>query len=438
MRREGMPGFARLCGGVLLGALLAGCGAGPEDGSPGAVEWTRGEAVADVVDGSGSGPRALDVDLDDYVPADLARFGPAVAYGGGKFFAAWHDVRDGGVYGTRVKPDGTVLDPDGIRLNPEAGFGGRPVIAYNGEYFFVVWESGDGVDGVRVRPDGTVVGPVFSVIFASEASGPVGIACSDMLCMVSTAILGDDESVIYFGRVTRDGVVLEAPDPSVSPGFNFGREPSVAWNNSRREFLIVWSDSRGGVGTEDIYGNRVREDGTILDGTGFPISTAAGAQLSPDVTWSGRRFQAVWSDSRGGDADIYGARVRPGGTVEDPLGIPISTAAGDQTTPRIAHHNSKSLVVWADTRGGTHRIWGARLGEYGDVWDPAGLPISGGEYSSAEFMPDVAYGNDRFFVAYAVGDVDDPLEPHLILGKRVNHQGQVKDVPGLTLTLEPR
>lgn len=420
MRREWRPGFAGLWGGVLLGAMLVGCGTVPDDSRPGTVAETQ----------------SFQSNSSDFVPAPLARYGPAVAYGGGKYFAVWTDERPGDIYGTRVKQDGTVADPEGIRINISDESGVRPAVAYNGTHFFVVWESGDGVDGVRVKTDGTVVGPVFRVIETDESFGPVGIACSEKVCLVTFTIEGDDESVIFFTRVTKDGVVLDEVDRTLSPFPNFAKDAAVTWNNSKKHFLVVWSDERGmGAGQEDIYGNRVTEGGIILDGDGFPISEAPGAQLTPDVTWSGRRYHVVWSDNRNGSADIYGARVRPNASVEDPDGIPISPAAGAQTVPRVAHHNSKSLVVWDDTRGGSHRIWGARFGEDGDVWDPTGFAISSGDVPE-EFLPDVAYGADRFFTAYAGGDVVSP-GPHYILGTRVNHQAEVKDSPAIPLTLEP-
>ncbi|MFP2923708.1 hypothetical protein ACLESO_00560 [Pyxidicoccus sp. 3LG] len=429
MGREGEPGFVRLWGGVLLGALLVGCGPVSEDVGPGVADVAQVEEAR----ASGAGTQA-------FVPAPLARFEPAVAYGGGKYFAVWADVRTGGVYGTRIKQDGTVLDPEGIRINIGDEDGGRPAIAYNGTHFFVIWETSDGVDGVRVRPDGTVVGPVFRLIQSGESSGPVSIACSELVCMGTFHVDATEGTDVFFTRVTRDGVVLVSPDRSVTPGDFFTGAASIAWNNSSREFLIVWLDSRGGgeeLEDPDIYGNRVTEGGTVLDGEGFPIAAAPGAQRFPDVTWSGRRYHVVWSDTRNGSVDIFGARVRPDGSVEDPDGIPISTAPGEQNFPRVAHHNSKSLVVWDDTRDGSHRIWGARLGEDGAVWDPSGFAISSGDQPE-EFLPDVAYGADRFFTAYAAGAVAEPVDPpHFILGTRVNHQAQVKDSPALPLTQEP-
>ena len=378
MRCNRISRFAALCSAVLLGAMVAGCEpVQEEEGSSEAVDALQDEAVPDTSAAAQALPRPS-ANPHDFVPAPLARFDPDVAYGGGKFFTVWNDTRAGGVFGTRVSPKGKVLDPEGIRINlsddEDDEANGPPAIAYNGTLFFVVWETRDGVLGVRVKPDGTVLGPVFTVILSDETFGPVDIACSENICLVTMTAEGDFETDIFFKRVTKDGVVLDDPDQFVSPGNNFADDASVAWSSSREEFLIVWTDSRGGIGTEDIFGNRVTEDGEILDGDGFPISQESGAQRMPDVAWSGRRFHVVWSDTRNGDADIFGARVRPNGTVDDPDGIPISTASGEQTDPSVAHDDALSLVAWTDARSGSHRIRGARLEEDGDVRDPGASP----------------------------------------------------------------
>ncbi|WP_253817053.1 hypothetical protein [Myxococcus xanthus] len=425
MKREVKAGIA----GLLFGSMLVGCGVAPDQEAQGEVEEMTAEATS-------SAETGLDEHHGYSTPVAVARYGPAVAYGDGKYFAVWTDVRTGGIYGTRVKPDGTVLDPEGIRINIGDDNGVRPAIAFNGKYFFVVWESRDGVDGVRVKPDGTVVGPVFRAIQTDESFGPVRVACSPKICLVTYTISGDEETVIFFTRVTKDGVVLSTADRTLSAFPNFAYDASSTWNNSKKEFLVVWSDEHGqGPEHADIYGNRVKENGTILDGTGFPISQAEGAQSTPDVEWTGKNYQVVWSDDRNGNPDIYGTRVSGHGTVKAPDGIPISTAAGAQTEPRIAHHNNKSLVVWDDRRDGPHSVWGARWGEDGDVWDPSGFPISTGDQPQ-EYLPDVAYGGGKFFVVYAGQETFDPFEPHFILGTRVTHQAALKDVPALPLIHE--
>jgi hypothetical protein len=437
MRGSRRSRFVGLWGGVLLGAMVLACG----PLSPGEASREGGDSASEASSAApdsddGEGLAASSLEPKGFVPAPVARGTPSVAFGKGKYLVVWEDERDGGVYGTRVRTDGRLLDPGGLRLNPRDVRGFAPVAAFNGTHFFVMWQAGPGISGVRVATDGTVVGPVFDVVPPGTVSLPLGLACSSRVCTITYNIVAEMESIISFTRVRWDGVVLPDVDHSVSPAGNLAGESSVAWNNNQKQFLIVWIDARGGTASPDIYGARVKEDGTILDDGGFPISQAAGSQRRPDVTWTGRRYHVVWGDDRSGTFDIYGARVRSNGTVEDPAGIPISTAPGEQTLPRVAHHESKSLVVWDDTRSGNHRIRGARLGENGRVWDSSGFAISQGDLPN-EFFPDVAYGDDRFFTAYAAEVEYSPFGTHFVLGTRVRHDARVQDSPALVLTRVP-
>src|SRR5207244_1699991 len=89
----------------------------------------------------------------------------------------------------------------------------------------------------------------------------------------------------------------------------------------------LWSFRRNSL--HDIFGARVTTAGQVLDE--FPIFTAPGGQVLPSVAFDGVNYLVIWSDTRSGspvgpDADIFGARVTPAGSVLDSEGIPISTA----------------------------------------------------------------------------------------------------------------
>lgn len=350
-----------------------------------------------------------------------------VAFDGKQYFVVWQDEREGEVYGARVRSDGKLLDPGGIPLNLETGLdGGDPRVAWDGKQFVVVWVSGtDGIFGARVGRDGQVRGH-FIIGFTGEAFGPPGIACARHLCLVAYDISGTDEDVIVAARVDSEGDVLGRE--SLSPGENFAVAPAVAWDG--RQFLVVWSDERGGSGTADIYGARVKKDGTVLDPDGVPIIALPGQQAVPDVTWTGSRFLVVWEDDRSGTPDILGARVRRDLSVDGSTGFPISTGPGVQAAPRVAPSGSKSLVVWQDSGPGAPRARGVRVGDDGSILgDPSGFTLSAGAFAR-ELLPAVAAGNHQFFVAYAGMDAAPPeFGPAHILGTRVTHDDTVKDRP---------
>lgn len=355
---------------------------------------------------------------------------PSVAFDGKNFFTVWRDVRSGGVYGARVRPDGKLLDPDGIPIG--TGFSpGEPRAAFDGTRFIVVWFGGNDLVAVPVERDGTRALPGFILFSSDEHGGPPAIACGRGVCLLTLAVFGDDGVAIDSELFRSDGTRLGGASPGLSPAVERLHGISVAWDGAR--FLVVWSDSREGRETPDIHGARVLPDGTNLDPRGFPIVTAPGAQMNPEVTWTGRRFLVVWDDDRRGDRDIFGARVRSSGVVDDPEGFSVFTGRGEQHSPAIAHQEGKSLVAWTDTRTGRARIRGNLVKEDGKVVSRSGFAISQGGFPE-EFLPSMAAGCDRYFVAYGGGATAEPRRPHDILGVRLTRKGHVLDEPALLFT----
>ena len=128
----------------------------------------------------------------------------------------------------------------------------------------------------------------------------------------------------------------------------------VARANSSGQWLVAWQDARGGSST-DIYGSRVSKTGTISDPSGIKISAAVRDQRRPTVASAGATWLVVWGDRRptNGNSDIYGTRVTSTGSVSNPNGVAVSTAAADQSNPQVAWNGTTFLVVWSDYRSGS-------------------------------------------------------------------------------------
>ena len=92
--------------------------------------------------------------------------------------------------------------------------------------------------------------------------------------------------------------------------------------------LVVWQDARGG--SSDIYAY------DLATAQESAICTAAGAQLTPDV--SGQ--VVVWQDHRGRNWDVYARDLSTSAEWR------ASDGGGDQTQPAV----SDSFVVWQDSR----------------------------------------------------------------------------------------
>ncbi|UCF81431.1 MAG: hypothetical protein JSV08_03215, partial [Acidobacteriota bacterium] len=124
------------------------------------------------------------------------------------------------------------------------------------------------------------------------------------------------------------------PSPVIGPASGYQGGTSVASNGT--DYFAVWAEPRSS-GTGNIYGARVTSAGTILDPLGIPVSTAANDQLYPSAASNGTDYFVAWEDFRSGvDDDIYGARVTSAGTVLDPAGIAVSTAVNDQVATSVA------------------------------------------------------------------------------------------------------
>jgi hypothetical protein len=272
-----------------------------------------------------------------------------------------------------------VLDPAGIPVSTAADTQTKPAVAWNGTNFMVVWEdlrSGSGSD-------------------------------------------------IYGARVSSAGSVLDPAGIPISTAANPQGEPAVTWGLT--SFLVVWGDLRSGI-NYDIYGARVTSAGSVSDPAGIAVSTAANSQSTPAVAFGRNKFLVVWEDTRAGCCDVYGARVSDGGSVLDPAGIGVSTAASIQSEPAVASRNFDFFVVWQDSRSGNYDIYGAGVGGDGTVAQPAGIPIStGGQHETVpqldvryDFL--VAWRDLRFGTGYA------------IFATRVSPAGVVREPGGIGLT----
>lgn len=267
---------------------------------------------------------AIAIDKPFVVTASSTQDHAAVAFNGANYLVVWDDLRSGSydVFGARIDPaTGLVLptDIDGIAISTGIASQQLPSIASNGADFFVVWQD-------------TRTGP----------------------------------AKIYGARVTGAGVVTDANGIALGGGPAAQSSPSVAWDGTN--YFVVWEDTRN-AGT-DIYGVRVGPDGHTLAAdadNGIAVNKAVSSQSHPRVACAGTRCLVVWTDNRGADFDIYGARVVSAtGTVTDaePSPLPIATLASSQTNPSIAYDgvHGNYLVAWDDfTPGAAPDIRGRRF-----------------------------------------------------------------------------
>jgi len=306
-------------------------------------------------------PMALD---DDEFLIDTSGVGeqwsPAAAFDGANYLVVWQDYRTGSndIRGARVTSDGAMLDSAGFVVSQAPRGQCVPVVGFGGASFLVVWEdygSGSGdIYGARVTPQGAVLDTqgIFISHALNDAPRPAVAFDGMNFLVVWKDRRNGDYGDIYGARVTPTGVVLDPAGVPISTGEDWQAEPFAAFDGTN--FLVVWEVELAGW---TIYGARVTPQGEVLDTAGFVISQGMGAYL-PVVGFDGSNFLVVWRSPNG---YTYGARVTPQGTVLDSAGLLISHGAGNQHVPAVGFDGTNFLVVWQDDRGGDWDVYGARV-----------------------------------------------------------------------------
>ena len=370
-------------------------------------------------------------------PAPLLQDGPQVAFDGTNYLVVWTDDRGGpGIFGARVSPDGTVLDPTGFVVS-SGGF--RPALAFDGINYLVVWAVLAGgivitdIRAARVTPGGTVLDPTPIVVSSGLDNGGVpAVAFDGTNYLVVWSDSSGLDSDVFATRVTSDGTVLDPtgiPVTAAAPGSQSSTD--VAFDGTN--YLVVWEDSRTGSG--DVFATRVSPAGTVLDPTGFAVSAAPGRQSSPDIAFDGTNYLVVWSDQRSGpDYAVFATRVRPNGTVLDgaATGFAVSNGPATESDTTVAFDGTNYLVVWSELRDVPELdVVGARVTKGGAVLDPAGVPIASARRAQ---LPAVAFDGTNYLVVWAdilsgaTGPVRLPPRPNGdIVGTRVTRGGTVLD-----------
>ncbi|MBI5495957.1 MAG: hypothetical protein HY904_13110 [Deltaproteobacteria bacterium] len=235
------------------------------------VVWQAGVGRTAKVRGARLGLDGVSLDAAGLTLAEGAggRFEPAVAFGHGVYFVAWSDLRDGhhAVYGARVSPDGTVLDPGGILLTTDPGARMADVAATPAG-FLLAWAQttadGQGTEARarRLGPDGTPLTPPVALTTAppwgaGEDFGHSALArayCQQVRVAVDGTVafvawmgnLGHSQD-IRIGRAvvnTETGALVGAVDYAIPQTQSRVADPALARLTDGGLF-ISWTDHRG-------------------------------------------------------------------------------------------------------------------------------------------------------------------------------------------------
>jgi hypothetical protein len=408
-----------------------------------------------------------------------------LAYGDGIFLVTWEDERNFSqtgydIYGTRVKPGGTVLDLDGKCLTLSDLWEKSPDVCWMGNDFTIIWEQGDyGINwdifGARVDTAGEILDSI--PIGISTACDAQTFGCSDWSGGSYLSVWEENGDLLGI-RLSCLGDVLDSATITICSAAQDQNHPDLVWGDGN--FFAVWEDFRNQK--FDIYGTRIDSGGTVLDALGLPIyvdantdqrrpaiasdgenylvlwqhmldSTEANYRIEalrispeglpidqeplllsegdkgsyPDVAFSGSKYLAVWLDAN--FWDIHGALVESDGTVGPTIGVRI--AGGLQEHPSVASDGSDFLVVWQDC--GNHwpyaDIVATRVSSAGEIMDPGGIIISM-DANAADQLPAVTFDGVNYVVTWRrITGASGGL-----YASRVTPQGVVLDAGGIFIT----
>jgi len=184
---------------------------------------------------------------------------------------------------------------------------------------------------------------------------------------------------IYAQRINASGVVQWATDGVVvCTAVNDQRNPILA-SVSTGGAIIAWEDFRSGTNF-DIYTQYMNGSGSsVWTANGISVSSAANAQLYPDIVMVGSVEPIfTWEDARGTNTDIYAQKMNASGTIQWTAdGAVVSSATGSQTKPTITFDGSSgAIIAWADDRFGATDIFAQRINSSGtQQWTTNGVVV---------------------------------------------------------------
>ena len=293
------------------------------------------------------------------------------------------------IFGTRVSRGGLVLDPSPIRIsrpesceNPMICERVSPLgadVAFDGSNSLVVWNYrtavGEAVFGARVSPGGTVLDPgglpvsgipvPYDMTQVADLHPSAAFDGTNYLVVWNRTLSTSEPWELRGARIARDGTLLDpdsflisqlgSPNNYVHANGATGY-PQIAFDGEN--YVVAWLDwPSAGWGSEPplrVDAARVAVSGQVLDPGGIPLSQgAATTYRSLASAFDGLNHLVLWSDA----PDLH---WRPLGTNGAPVGVPSELLLADAAGAAIGTDGSGNSLLAAgyeSTSGPRVRGW---------------------------------------------------------------------------------
>jgi hypothetical protein len=342
---------------------------------------------------------------------------PAVAWDGSQWLVVWSQVVDSfadvEVRAARVKLDGSVLDVPAIEVtNDAAKLERNPDVAWNGSKFIVVWDQSTGlapatsvIAGISIDSDGTVNGPVTPVGGLPGAFRPAIAALG-----ANALVAWEHADSILAARVTTSGgpnpIAALDGSPIVLSSSALLRESdaAVAASATNNEWLVGWSGVLGANGSVDVYARRVAANGTLPGPARIDIETGPGTEGGIALVAHDTAWLASYTTV--GSAVLLRSVPANGSSVGSPLTVATSSALGRSG---FGGDPDSPIVAWSEQAVAEpgNDLFGRRVVETPQLALEDTFPIA--TQTPNQTQPALAFSGSRRLVAW----VDDRFGPTL-------------------------
>ncbi|MCD2338758.1 hypothetical protein LRH25_00175 [Ideonella azotifigens] len=321
------------------------------------------------------------------------------------------------IYSRALKSDGTPLGTD-VRLSSQTGKMTKPVLAYGAksERFLVVWgrkladESRAEIVGMSLGLSGGVVHEEFRISVSDLYDQRPSIAyCPGRDRFLVTWSRGaqydyeNGDSDVYGQFIAGDGSLMQGGNFLIATGAKNQFKQDVDCDELNDRFLVVWEDQRQEASKDDIYGQLLSSDGTLL-GNNFLIASTPDTERRPVVAASAKTgtYLVVWEvEMADASVRMFSQTIDPNGNV---LGTPTligSNLGGDRNRAAVAYLKQQDmfLVAFDNSAFGDYSdgIYGQFVASNGKLRQYA-FPLTIAQ--KGQYRPDVAAARNTFLAVW--------------------------------------
>ncbi len=349
---------------------------------------------------------------------------PAVAYNWKhhEYLVVWHNKWGGGkrdIYAQRVDDRGRLKS--WFTVSSGAHDRAQPSVAYDPvrDRYLIVWVQdvfGDGSDwdvyGRFIPWAGPPVQPEFNIIdWTSNQWNPkvVYARAQDEFLVVWTSTPPFVKAYISGRRIKADGSGFSGGGFLIASNTTENRvNPDVAYNLARNEYLVVYDN------VFDIFGVRLRGDGTPLGGGEFGIAAWPDQEQHPSVAAcsAADQYLVAWQSTVASSAeDVFARFVRGNGAVDSVHHMDSTVVTEKEPDVACDENGRQYMIVWEQQYSniiGPYGIRGQRILSDKTLYPAFAISAPTAGQGVDRTMPAVAGGGANFLVVWEQERINTP------------------------------